>query len=603
MPPKASFYPHEPYHLLHSLIGMDLRWPPREEFMNPMRAIFALGIVFGTLAFLSCGACTSSNPSDPTVPTAGFTVLPVSPAVNQNVQFSDASTGDPTSWSWTFGDGGTSTAQNPSHVYSAAGTFTVTLTAGSLGGSDTVSHTVTVNPAAGTPSFGGNIVLGSPTTASIEVNIFSPDQDGAVYLAYGTSPDVYDQQTATAVLTAGKPLRLTMDGLSGDTRYYYRLYFQTPDGTGSGPTEEYTFHTARPAGSTFTFTIQADSHLDGNSDLELYRQTLANVLGDAPDFHVDLGDTFMCEKYSKPLVAAPQMAPDQATVDARYGYDRANFGIISHSAPLFLVNGNHEGELGWLADGTPNNIAIWTTRARQQYFLNPVPDDFYSGDSTEEPFVGKRASWYAWQWGDALFVVLDPYWYTMTKSNNDGWVYTLGERQHKWLQETLSASPATFKFVFIHSLVGGLDGQLRGGIEAAPFFEWGGRNLDGTMGFDQKRPGWSMPIHQLLVRYGVTAVFHGHDHLYAKQELDNVLYQEVPQPSAKNFSSGPSLATQYHYASGTILSSSGHLRVTVSPDRVTVQYVRAWLPKNETAQRKNGQVDDTWIIDARQAAE
>ena len=225
-----------------------------------------------------------------------------------------------------------------------------------------------------------------------------------------------------------------------------------------------------------------------------------------------------------------------------------------------------------------------------------MPNGFYSGDSAEEPFVGKRASWYAWNWGDALFVVLDPYWYTKTKSSNDGWTYTLGERQYKWLQETLSSSRATFKFVFIHNLVGGLDGQMRGGIEAAPFFEWGGRNPDGTMVFGQKRSGWSMPIHQLLVQHGVTAVFHGHDHLYARQELDGVVYQEVPQPSAKNFSSGPSLATQYHYAVGTILSSSGHIRVTVGPDRVTTRYVRACLPKNETATRKNGQVDDTWSI-------
>ena len=107
-----------------------------------------------------------------------------------------------------------------------------------------------------------------------------------------------------------------------------------------------------------------------------------------------------------------------------------------------------------------------------------------------------------------------------------------------------------------------------------------------------------MPIHQILVRYGVTAVFHGHDHVYAKQELDGIVYQEVPQPSARNFSSGGILAAQYHYASGTILSSSGHLRVTVGPCRVTTEYVRAWLPVNETSQQVNGQVADSWSIAA-----
>jgi hypothetical protein len=249
-----------------------------------------------------------------------------------------------------------------------------------------------------------------------------------------------------------------------------------------------------------------------------------------------------------------------------------------------------------MSDGTANNLAVWATRARQQFFLNPVPDGFYGGDSVSEPFVGQRASWYAWSWGDALFVALDPFWSTRTKPGQDAWALTLGERQYRWLEATLQASAARFKFVFVHNLVGGLDGQMRGGAEAAPFFEWGGRNADGTDGFRAKRPGWGLPIHSLLVRHGVTAVFHGHDHLYARQELDGVVYQEVPQPSARNTSSGPGLAAQYHYASGTILSSSGHLRVSVSPSRLTCQYVRAWLPASETAQQGNGQVDDTWSV-------
>ena len=454
-------------------------------------------------------------------------------------------------------------------------------------------NSVCWNGATDTPAY--TILLGSPTATSIKANIFSESHGGTATLKFGTVPGAYDKQTAAATLAAGQASVMSMDGLTADTRYYYRLYLKTADGT-TTPSDEHTFHTARPTGSSFSFTIQADSHLDENSDLDTYRQTLANVLTDQPDFHIDLGDTFMSEKHTAPFIAAVEMAPDEATVIERYQYERGNFGLVSHSAPLFLVNGNHEGELGWLADGTAQNIAIWTTRAREQYYANPTPDGFYTGDLQQEPFVGERGSWYSWHWGNALFVVLDPYWYTKTKTNTDGWVYTLGERQYQWLQQTLSSSQATFKFVFIHNLVGGLDGQMRGGIEAAPYFEWGGRNLDGTSSFSQKRPGWSKPIHDLMVQHRVTAVFHGHDHLYAKQDLDGIVYQEVPQPSAKNFSSGAILATEYHYKAGTLLSSSGHLRVTVSPGQVTAEYVRSWLPKNETTQRKNGQIDDRWTV-------
>jgi hypothetical protein len=393
---------------------------------------------------------------------------------------------------------------------------------------------------------------------------------------------------------------VVLDGLTADTPYSYRIEFRATGSTTAAASPEYRFRTARPVGTSFTFTVQADSHLDENSDLDVYRRTLANVAVDAPDFHLDLGDTFMTEKHSAPLTATTRPAPDAATVNARYAFERNNFGVATHSVPLFLVNGNHDAEAGWLNDGTAQNLAVWAAQARQRYFLNPAPDAFYSGDTSAAPFVGPRASWYAWQWGDAHFIVLDPYWNTASQPSRDPWNLTLGESQYRWLAQTLASSTSTFKFVFVHNLVGGLDGQMRGGIEAAPYYEWGGRNPDGSDGFAARRPGWATPIHALLVQHRVTAVFHGHDHLYARQSLDGIVYQEVPQPSAVNSSSGPTLARDYHYASGTILSSSGHLRVRVGPAGVTAEYVRAWLPKDETAQRRNAQVDDAWSVTAPQ---
>lgn len=450
-------------------------------------------------------------------------------------------------------------------------------------------------------AFHGNIILGAPESNAIKVSVFSPDQRGTVYLSYGTAPSQYDQQTTPVVLAADAPITIALANLKPDTRYFYRLFLQSDDSPTAVPTDEHGFHTARPAGSTFTFTLQADSHMDENSGVSLYRQTLANVLADAPDFHIDLGDTFMCEKHYAPLSPTVPMATTQAQVTWRYWFERGNFGAAAHSVPLFLVNGNHEGEAGWLNNGSAQNLANWTSLARQKFFVNPTPDSFYSGNTTSEPYVGQRAGWYAFNWGDALFVALDPYWYTKVKTNK-GWDITLGDQQYHWLEQTLAGSKAKYKFIFLHSLVGGLDGQMRGGVEAAPFYEWGGLNADGSAGFAAQRPGWSMPIHQLLVKNHVTAVFHGHDHLYVKQDLDGIVYQEVPQPSPINNNSGATLAKDYHYASGTIVSSSGHVRVTVSPTNVSVQYVRAWLPKDETSQRKNGEIADSWTVTAPPAS-
>jgi len=104
-----------------------------------------------------------------------------------------------------------------------------------------------------------------------------------------------------------------------------------------------------------------------------------------------------------------------------------------------------------------------------------------------------------------------------------------------------------------------------------------------------------MPIHQVLVANRVTAVFHGHDHLFVKQDLDGIVYQEVPQPSTIRSDSTNS-AAEYGYINGDILGSPGYLRVKVTSELVTVEYVRTYLPQNEKPGQQNGQVDYNYSI-------
>lgn len=63
---------------------------------------------------------------------------------NLVVVFNDTSSGRPSTWFWDFGDGNTSTQQNPSHRYAAADTYVVTLRATNSQGSDSVSKIVSV---------------------------------------------------------------------------------------------------------------------------------------------------------------------------------------------------------------------------------------------------------------------------------------------------------------------------------------------------------------------------------------------------------------------------------------------------------------------------
>jgi PKD repeat protein len=70
-----------------------------------------------------------------TQPAASFSADPPTFAQPFTVQFHDRSTGLPTSWSWNFGDGGTSSEQNPVRTYPGNGTFIVTLEVSNPAGS------------------------------------------------------------------------------------------------------------------------------------------------------------------------------------------------------------------------------------------------------------------------------------------------------------------------------------------------------------------------------------------------------------------------------------------------------------------------------------
>ncbi|AKB29120.1 cell surface protein [Methanosarcina siciliae T4/M] len=74
--------------------------------------------------------------SAPAEPVADFTATPTSGDTPLAVNFTDTSTGSPTSWFWDFGDGANSTEQNPSHTYTSAGNYTVNLTVENEAGSD-----------------------------------------------------------------------------------------------------------------------------------------------------------------------------------------------------------------------------------------------------------------------------------------------------------------------------------------------------------------------------------------------------------------------------------------------------------------------------------
>jgi serine protease len=109
-------------------------------------------------------------------PVAAFSGTPLSGTYPLTVTFTDASTNSPTSWAWTFGDGGTSTLQNPSHQYTAAGTYTVSLTATNAYGSNTLTKTGYITVTAPNTNPPVAAFTGTPTSGNVPLTVAFTDQ-------------------------------------------------------------------------------------------------------------------------------------------------------------------------------------------------------------------------------------------------------------------------------------------------------------------------------------------------------------------------------------------------------------------------------------------
>jgi hypothetical protein len=424
-------------------------------------------------------------------------------------------------------------------------------------GGEQPSAPVSTNPNVIAPE-----ILGRPTNNSIVINVV-PAQAMDIVVEYGTTAGVYDRQSAVSA-PGGSPIEITLDQLQPNTRYYYRVRY------GDSVGAEHSFMTQRAPGSTFTFGLQGDSHperVNKQFNADLYERTLQSAASVQPDFYMAIGDDFSVDQLK---------TVNADTVRQLYINQRQWLGQVG--APMFLVNGNHEQASLANLDSTADNVAVWAQTSRNAYYPQPAPDAFYTGDAEPVEHIGLLRDYYAWEWGDALFVVIDPYWHSpqtvdnqfgadrTAKGNRDLWNVTLGDAQYQWFKQTLENSDAKYKFVFTHHVLG----TGRGGIEVADGYEWGD-----AANLAAHRPGWDKTIQQLMADNGVTIFFQGHDHIFVKQELDGVIYQTLPEPANPNYTYENDAA----YKTGDKYPNSGHVRVTVSPDNVKVDYVRSYLDK------------------------
>lgn len=395
----------------------------------------------------------------------------------------------------------------------------------------------------------------APTASSFGLNAVVADGDPATLQLQVRGSDGGWIPWDAPSLPAPDVAQWTVTGLPPATRIPYRLV----RGDDLNPVYQGSAPTAPPPGTPFTFAMITDTHLNPRDPLlpgttvgpDFYgemEQTMLDVMSEVSavgaDFVINLGD--LLDYHALGQFNGP--APDVHWARLAYLNYRRLLGDTTANAAHFEVIGNWDGESGC---DSADAIARSTTQ-RLIYSPGPSPATYPEGGSPNQDY-------YAFTWGDALFVVLNVMTYTPTchlldydPGLPDDW--TLGTAQLAWLQRTLAGAKAKWRFLFIHHTVGGAAGDPsdtaygRGGGQAA-------------------HVGEQAQIHAMMLQYGVQVFFYAHDHVFTDMVVDGIHYALPGSAGAPwKFDGSETGYTQYW-------EDSGFARARVTPDHVQVDFV------------------------------
>jgi hypothetical protein len=405
----------------------------------------------------------------------------------------------------------------------------------------------------------GAPLLYAPTASGFAINVVLRRGDPRSLRAR-----VRDEALPDAWMDFGPPAspaadiaQWSIDGLAAGRRHEFEIRVAAATPADDGPHR--VLHTGSAAtapdpGTSFSFAIITDPHipprepLPAETDVDEYIESTlvsvtANVRGADPAFVINLGDTldFHAFGFNDP-------PPDGVWTKLGYLNYRRLLGGVLNRAAHFPVIGNWDGETGCFTEAE-----IERSRSQRLLYL-PGPDDhsYPQGGSV-------HGDYYAFTWGDALFVVLNVMTYTPTCHRlagapglPDDW--TLGAEQLAWLDRTLAGATSKWRFLFIHHTVGGAAGNFdnsaygRGGGQAAYV-------------------GEQAMVHDLMRRHGAQIFFYGHDHVFTDMVVDGIHYTLPGSAGAPwKFIAAETGYEEYW-------PDSGFARVRVSPESVLVDFI------------------------------
>lgn len=460
---------------------------------------------------------------------------------------------------------------------------------------------------------GAGAVLNLVTSGNLAEHVLARVRWAGAIDALPSSPHV---SPAIAAAESLSRLELPLANLEPNGDYVCRVECARASSPGEwfAASEPGRFRSQKTAGRSFRFCVVADPHwgdarnvLPAGPRWQTGEQCLRQIVEDGPfDFMIDLGDS--------PQPIGTESAGDAVECYLRY---RDVMAPITREMPVYLVLGNHEKEAGFHQRGTddsnppqPSNCQsatqyhqMWSAEARLLCIPNPRGDTYLEGGEgapgydSRDHWLGPAGPWnegatrshlqnfYAWTWGDALLVVLDPFRYTLVGSltrPNRLSQWTLGATQLQWLQDVLARSNATWKFVLAHHQVGGglIDRRGRRVVEDAAEAAYGrGSAVEADrLGVEQAI------IHGLMRQHGVQFFLYGHDHAFCHSMADGVNYICCGRPThLSRWWSGKGMLDSY----GSILSQPpdapwverlhnvlGYTQFEVTPGRVTMRWIR-----------------------------
>jgi PKD repeat protein len=334
---------------------------------------------------------TTATPAAPPV-SAAFAIAPSTAAVRANVAFTDQSTGSPTGWQWSFGDGSSSTAQNPTHAYATQGSFGVSLTVSNATSSSTASHVVTILP----PTSYRSLVPAAAQTNGVGGSVWRTE---LTLFNGGTEPA---SGQFTFIPGGGAPVltRSLFLGVNQSITYANALsdLFGLSNGAGAIAIEA--------SSATTTPAIRVTSRTFTTGSVGTYGQSVPNVSGDDAtstllltglesdaNFRTNIG---LVNRTALPVAAGLTLYDANGNVVATttVTVPENNFQQSSLGSFFPAVNGRSFAALSMRVDAaTPNAVSAYGSvidnRTQDPVYVQAIPTP--KGSELTIPAVGRAA--------------------------------------------------------------------------------------------------------------------------------------------------------------------------------------------------------------------